>query len=103
MAKLSAYGRTEVLRAVKVYVPEPDSLEDEGIIGRRTEYRLMSDGAMLKCTYWTRLNPFTERHESQSTGWTQYARVRAGLSVAEAADKLAPMYESKGLAVSRAR
>ena len=98
MANLSAHGRKEVLRAVKQIVPEPDNMEDGGTIGARREYRLMDDGTVLRNYYWSHINPFNDRSESQSTGWKRYAKLKAGSS----AQDFAALYEKAGYTIIHA-
>ena len=76
MAKLSARGRTEVLRATKDFGPDGD------VEARRTEYRVMSDGVILAKNSWTRID-LDARRRTESGGWKVPGRTTAVDTFAE--------------------
>ena len=92
MAKLSARGRTEVMRFSKE--TEGDGLD---LIKRKTTIAIMSDGNILKkfTTWWKNIyhNNGMERRDG---GWSVSGKFKKGLDLPMSTNKYYEQYEKIG-------
>lgn len=80
MAKLSAYGRTEVARALKVTAvePKPEYPGDDPTIERKYHRRLMSDRTVLE-----KMQVTTQSGRKMDWGWKKVASLKLQSTIAD--------------------
>lgn len=92
MAKLSAYGRTEVVTFTK----EDDVTTDSSVDWRRTKLRLMSDGQILiKVDVRWKASGYSEAYKG-GWPWKKWAKVKNWTGSPEDIDKFRAIAIKRG-------